>query len=134
MGFVRAFGLLAPDRTPCGRPLPPSDAHALTEIAAGPLTQRELAARLSLDRSTVSRLVDRLEARDWVTRRVHPESRRAVELRLTAEGVRAARELQAARTERFDALMEALPAGRRDEVVEALRQLTQASQQIGAGR
>jgi hypothetical protein len=30
IGFIRAFGLLSNDQTPCGQPMAPSDAHALT--------------------------------------------------------------------------------------------------------
>jgi hypothetical protein len=76
IGFIRAFGLLSSDRTPCGQPMAPSDAHALTEIVSdGGLTQRELVDRLRLDRSSVSRLVDRLAVRGWVERANGPDRR-----------------------------------------------------------
>ncbi|WP_220500084.1 MarR family transcriptional regulator [Thermomonospora cellulosilytica] len=67
--FVRSFGLLQPDRTPCGRPIPPSEAHALGELArAGELRQVDLVCRLRLEKSTTSRLVGQLVSRGWVVR------------------------------------------------------------------
>src|SRR5688572_20466722 len=67
--FVRAFGLHQPDRTPCGTPVPTSEAHAVGELdRAGPLTQGELGRRLRLEKSTVSRLVAQLTRRGWVRR------------------------------------------------------------------
>ncbi|MCA9675706.1 MAG: MarR family transcriptional regulator, partial [Myxococcales bacterium] len=60
--FIRELGVLSPDRTPCGKALAPSEAHALMVLrAAGDgLRQGELAARLGLDKSSASRLVARL--------------------------------------------------------------------------
>ena len=74
MRFVRNFGLHQPDRTPCGQPLPVSEAHALAEIARdGPLRQVELARRLKLQKSSVSRLVTNLAARGWLHRHAADE-------------------------------------------------------------
>lgn len=64
MRFVRHFGLHQPDRTPCGPPLPVSEAHAMVKIAReGRIRQVELARRLRLAKSTVSRLVANLVGR-----------------------------------------------------------------------
>ena len=55
--FVRSFGLHKPDQTPCGQPVAVAEAHALMDLAAfGSMRQGELAARLQLEKSTVSRL------------------------------------------------------------------------------
>ena len=61
--FVRAFGLLAGDQTPCGQPLAPSHAHALLVLLerecvapANALKQQELASALGLDKSSITRL------------------------------------------------------------------------------
>ena len=48
----------------------------------GPLTQRQLADRLSLTSGGTTLLVDRLEQRELVSRRPHPSDRRAVLLEL----------------------------------------------------
>lgn len=131
IGFIRAFGLLSSDRTPCGQPLPPSDAHALTEIVSeGGLTQRELVDRLRLDRSSVSRLVDRLVARGWVERANGPD-RRTVRLLATSAGQQVAADVAGARAKRFAALLEAVPPDRRDDVLDAIRLLTVAAREHG---
>jgi MarR family len=70
VGFVRAFGLHRPDETPCGAPVPVSEAHAVSVLAEhGPLSQTDLARHLALRKSTVSRLVDQVVGR---RRRVRP--------------------------------------------------------------
>lgn len=131
IGFVRAFGLLSSEQTPCGQPMAPSDAHALSELVSeGGLTQRELVDQLHLDRSSVSRLVDRLVARGWVERASGPD-RRTVRLLPTPAGRRVAAEIAGARTKRFAALLDAVPPDRRDAVLDAIRLLTAAAREQG---
>lgn len=52
---------------------------ALAEIAgaSGGVVQRELSQRLGVEEPTIVRLVDALEAQDWVERRAHQSDRRA---------------------------------------------------------
>ena len=100
--FVRAFGLLQPDQTPRGRPVAVSEAHALAELSRdGPLPQHEIGARLRLEKSTVSRLVDQLERRGWLTGSRRSVDGRVVWLALTETGRSAAAEVAAAREARF---------------------------------
>jgi DNA-binding MarR family transcriptional regulator len=87
IALIRAFGLHKPNETPCGKPVSVAEAHALIELSrAETLVQKELASRLRLEKSTVSRLVGLLEGRRWVERSRNPEDGRAVELRLTEVG------------------------------------------------
>lgn len=133
IGFIRAFGLLSGEQTPCGQAMAPSDAHALAEIAAGPLSQRDLVDRLRLDRSSVSRLVDRLVARGWVERSTGADDRRTVRLTLTAAGRKAATQLAEAREQRFAMLLDAVPADHKDTVLDALKLLTDAARTTDGG-
>jgi len=126
VAFVRAFGLHQPERTPCGEPIGVSQAHALTELAEQPLTQAELARRLRLDRSVVSRLADALIDRDWLRRERHPHDQRAVQLVLTAAGERAAARLAGARRARMATLLDAVPPDERQGVLHALDVLTRS--------
>jgi len=93
-GLVRAGGLLEP-HDPSGVRLSLSEVFALGELAdAGTLSQQELADRLGLEKSTVSRLAANLERREWLTRERDPANRRFYRLRLTgarAEGREAGR-------------------------------------------
>lgn len=132
VGFIRAFGLLSTEQTPCGQPLAPSDAHAVTEIAAGPVTQRELVDRLRLERSSVSRLVDRLVSRGWVER-TPGDDRRTVRLTATEAGRNVAGRVAASRGQRFAALLDAVPPGQRDAVLDAIKLLTDAARTTDGG-
>lgn len=126
-GFVRAFGLHQPETTPCGRPIPVSEAHALGELAQeGELRQAELTRRLRLQKSTVSRLVTQLSTRGWVERAPAPEDGRGVVLRLTTAGREAARNLAEARRDRFNRLLASIPAHERAGVLHALDVMVEA--------
>lgn len=60
---------------------------ALRELnSLGPATLNELAAALHLDKSTVSRVVDALERKGYVTRGRHPADGRAVLVETTSAG------------------------------------------------
>ena len=60
---------------------------ALNAITAQPgIDQSSLAAGIGFDTSTIGGVVDRLEARGWVQRRVLPEDRRVRQLFVTAQG------------------------------------------------
>jgi DNA-binding MarR family transcriptional regulator len=127
VAFVRAFGLHRPDRTPCGQAVSVSEAHALMELARSqPATQNELAARLGLEKSTLSRLAGQLEAQGWVARARDPGDGRALRVRLTADGERAARRIGEARREKFVAVLAQIPHEERDAVLRALDVLTEA--------
>lgn len=126
--FVRAFGLHQPDQTPCGQPVPVSEAHAVAELHQhGPLTQLDLARRLRLEKSTVSRIVTQLRDRGWLRRGKRDGDARLVWLELTDAGQHTAIELAAVRARRFTRLLEAIPADRRQSVVDALILLVEAS-------
>jgi DNA-binding MarR family transcriptional regulator len=69
-----------------------SEVFALGELLeAGALTQQDLAWRLGLEKSTVSRLAAGMEVRGWLSRRREPTNRNYYQLRLTAEGQGVAR-------------------------------------------
>jgi DNA-binding MarR family transcriptional regulator len=131
--FIRRFGLLAADRTPCGKPLASSDAHALMLLLdAGEhgILSSTLAARLGVDKSTTSRTCARLTENGHVTAAPSSDDGRAKPLRLTKKGARVARDVQEASRDRFARLLEHVPPRRRADVVEALRDLVSALQKI----
>jgi DNA-binding MarR family transcriptional regulator len=132
VGLIRAFGLHKPERTPCGEPVSVAEAHALMELSREePLVQMELASRLRLQKSTVSRLVGMLERRGWTVRNRSPEDGRAMELRLTEAGRSAAENIAEARRAKFAKVFEALPEDRRGAVLEALEVLEEAMRDGG---
>jgi DNA-binding MarR family transcriptional regulator len=87
MDLVRVAGLLQPDQQLPGHPVSLSQACAIHELDhGGGLSQQELAGRLYLEKSTVSRMVADLERRGLVQRERDPGNRRTYRLRLTDEG------------------------------------------------
>jgi DNA-binding MarR family transcriptional regulator len=132
-GFIRRFGLLAGDQTPCGKPLPPSDAHALMlllDAGAAGLLQGAIARQLGIDKSTASRLVARLTDRGHVEDAAQQADGRARPLRLTRAGVRVATEIDRASRQRFDQVLERIPRRRRRDVVQGLREIVTALEAI----
>ena len=126
-GFVRNFGLHRDNETPCGSPMSVSEAHALTELLGGPLAPSVLADRLCLSRSTVSRLIEKLQERGRILRRRDPTDGRATQIHLSAEGRRAAERVLVSRHARLTRLISNIDASSRSDVVRALQLLAEAS-------
>ena len=127
VAFVRSFGLHKPDQTPCGQPVAVAEAHALMDLATfGSMRQGELAARLRLEKSTVSRLVRQMEARGWIRRNSDRHDGRAVLIRLTRKGRETAGELSRVRQKKFARILAAIPEDKRSMVVEAISILERA--------
>jgi DNA-binding MarR family transcriptional regulator len=80
----RAFSATAYRRLTGG--IPPVQLQALAVLATGDMRMRELAHRLGLATSTVTRLVDRLEAAGLAERRSERPDRRSVLVGLSASG------------------------------------------------
>ena len=130
VAFVRAFGLHQPDETPCGSPVPVSEAHALWVLAdRGPLTQTDLVLHLSLGKSTVSRLVDQLVARGWADRHPSEQDARRRLVQLTPDGARTAAGLARSRAARFARLLDRIPEADRAGVLAALDTLAEAARE-----
>jgi DNA-binding MarR family transcriptional regulator len=127
VALTRAFGWHRPDSTPCGKPVPIAEAHALLELSkTESLTQQALAGAINLRKSTVSRLVANLERRGWIERRRSRTDGRAFEVSLTAGGVQMAADLAVAREARMAGVMAKIPEAQRATVARALQTLIEA--------
>lgn len=126
--FLRRFGLLLQDETPCGQPLPTSHAHALMLLlAAGrSLRQNELGAGLGIDKSNVARLCAQMEEQRHIEQKPHPDDRRARLVCLTAKGQRVGQQVKEASERRFEALLSRIPATKRAAVFAGLAALNEA--------
>jgi DNA-binding CsgD family transcriptional regulator/DNA-binding MarR family transcriptional regulator len=125
---LRRLGALADDKTPCGKDLPVSDAHALQLLRErGPLPQSTLEALLGINKSSVSRLRARLEETGRIEATPARMRGRPISvLALTERGRRLAAELDEASGERFASLLQQIPEGRREQVLAALGDLNAA--------
>lgn len=87
MDLARLGGLLQPDQPDGAHSISVSQAFALHELAAeNQMSQRELAARLRLEKSSVSRLAADLEGDGLIERVRDPDNYRQYRLRLTQRG------------------------------------------------
>ncbi|MEZ5375189.1 MAG: MarR family transcriptional regulator [Acidimicrobiales bacterium] len=133
VGLIHAFGVLRTDSTPCGQPMSVSTAHAVCELATtGPLQQSELADRLGLTTSSVSRLVDQLERKEWAAREADPDEvdKRVRLVRLTERGHDIATTVLAARFARFERLLDKIDPAKHVQVFESLHLLREAADEL----
>ncbi|MFE4871650.1 MarR family winged helix-turn-helix transcriptional regulator [Streptomyces sp. NPDC056682] len=91
---------------------------------SGPAKLAALAATLGVNSSTALRMVERLEGGGLVDRKVNPDNRREVILRLTAAGTDLVREVLDHRHREIAALVSRLPVDVRAGLVVGLRALT----------
>ncbi|MBG0831890.1 MarR family transcriptional regulator [Planomonospora sp. ID67723] len=111
--LVRVGGLLEPQEYG-GLRASLSEVFALGELGeAGTLSQQELAARLGLEKSTVSRLAAGMEGRGWLSRERDPANRRFYRLRLTPQGQDATERIGQEFRRTHAALLEALTPAER---------------------
>jgi DNA-binding MarR family transcriptional regulator len=78
---------------------------ALVTLDAGPLRISELADACGVDVSTMSRLVDRLEARGLIDRETSPDDRRVSLVQASAQGREVQRAMRAWRSEALKQLL-----------------------------
>lgn len=126
-----AHGALEEARRPCGTPLSIPHAYALLELLhhGEPMTVSELAAKLAIDRTNVSRLCVRMEEAGDLDREAHPDDGRARALRLTSKGKRVAQTVDEQSAHHFGRLAKRL-GDDVGEVVAALDRLSRAMTSI----
>jgi DNA-binding MarR family transcriptional regulator len=122
-----AHGALEETRRPCGTPLSIPHAYALLELLrhGEAMTVSELAAKLVIDRTNVSRLCARMEEAGDLERAPHPDDGRARALRLTAKGRKVAQGVDDQSAHHFGRLAKRLGDDVGD-VVSALNRLSDA--------
>ena len=104
--------------------LTPQQAHLLCVLLDGQLGMTELSRILSIERSSLTSMVDRLERRSLVARSPHATDRRACEIGLTSEGRALAHEAHDAFTSRIDARTADLSPAARKTLTAAINQIT----------
>lgn len=129
--FFRRFGALATDSTPCGKPIPLVYAHALMALReGGAMSQQALGEHLCIDKSNVARVCAKLVAAEHATQRASTTDGRSRIVGLTRRGAALAAEVEASSLARFTALLEAIPASRRRDVVASLDLLVVALTEV----
>lgn len=92
----------------------------------GRLTMGQLAARLRLDNSTLSRTIDTLVKRGLVEREREERDRRVVQIQLTDHGRAACRDIHRENDEHCRRVFERIPVSRRASVIRSFELMVQA--------
>ena len=113
LGFMRA--------TLAATGYPPSSVHSIVEIGSREtLTSSELVELLGLEKSSVSRMVRKLIEAGEIEEIPHEDDARSKKLRLTAQGKKTLRAIDAFATKQVDAAMSHLTGEQRQTVSEGI--------------
>lgn len=104
--------------------LTPQQAHLLCILLGGPQGMTDLSRLLSIERSSLTSMVDRLERRSLVARTADPTDRRACQIELTPDGRALAHKAHDGYTTRIEALTEHLSPTTRRTVAAAIATIT----------
>jgi DNA-binding MarR family transcriptional regulator len=127
--FIRIYQFRDRDRIFC-HGISVTQCYALEVLVKdGPLTLNELASRLYLDKSTVSRVVATLENKELIQRKTHADDRRAVHLDVTSGGQELYAGIRWDIEKRDQKLLDGFPPVVRRGMIELLRRLTAAAEE-----
>ncbi len=119
-------GTLVDNRRPCGARLSQTSAYALLELAdGGEMRVSELAKKLAIDRTNVSRLCLRMEKNGELKFSSHPTDGRVKMIELTEEGKRLARNVDISSSKHFSKVVTIL-GDSTQPVIDAIRLLENA--------
>ncbi len=109
----------------CGVTL--AQCHTIVEIGRiGSLSLNDLADLLGLDKSTMSRTVDKLVADGVALRETDQDDRRYIQIRLTAKGLKIYEGIEETMNLYFNRIFSLIPEDKRENLLESLDLLIQA--------
>ena len=127
--LVRKTGILERGEAECCS-ITISQCHALVEVGRkNKLSINQLAEWLGLEKSTVSRSVDKLVGDGLVARQENPEDRRYATLELTERGQEMYLLIEEKMSDYFQQVLSAIPVKKRAHVLDSLEYLTKALEQ-----
>ena len=125
--LIRVYQSMSREQS-CCYDLSVSQCWALEAITDhGPFTMNQLAARLLLDTSTASRVVDALERKGYVDRRRDPEEGRTLQLAPTRAGQKLRERIETDVLTREAGILEGLDPEVRHSVVQVIDELARVA-------
>ena len=101
--------------------------HTIMEIGlAEALSVNELAEKMNLDKSTVSRQVEKLVQEDIIDRITSPKDRRRVHISLTTKGKQIYKTMNQSMNEQFQTAFQQIPAKDLKTFLKVFHQITQS--------
>lgn len=124
--LVRKLGVLERgEASCCGITL--SQCHTIVEIGrAGKMSANRLTEILGVDKSTVSKSIDKLVNQDFLIRDSDPQDGRSLILRLSDKGQLSFAEIEKRAITYFAEVVDGIPDNKREQVIESLQYLAQA--------
>ena len=119
----RFFNQLMRENLSCG-PVTVQQSYTLEALADSPKSMNELATIVALHQSTLTRIVEKLEKKEYVRRVRKPGNQRTVEVQLTESGKNLFESLDCECSHLIAKMIEAIPEKKRETVVESLEILT----------
>lgn len=122
--MVRHLGML---NAACGDlPLSPVQAHALLEIGNQPQTIKDLASKLSIDKSNASRAIKHLVDKNLAQSQIHPRDNRCLVVQLTPAGKKLLFKLDTQQNQLFQEILAQLTPAQTQQIEQALMLYNQA--------
>lgn len=124
--LVRNLGILEKsDAGCCGVTIP--QCHAIVEIGrANDISLNELAEILTLDKSTMSRTINKLVEDNLVIRKSHLEDRRYITIRLTEKGIEIFRTIENSMNKYYENIFMSISEDKREQILDSLQVLIEA--------
>jgi len=120
--LARFFNQLMREQLGCG-PVTVQQCYTLEALMFGPRSMKSLAAEVALHQSTLTRVVEKLEKQDLVSRRRPADNQRKVEVQITETGRQIYRLLDEAGSQMISDLLDHIPRERRAAIVDAMEEV-----------
>jgi DNA-binding MarR family transcriptional regulator len=128
ISFCRMFSSFEREEICCGT-VSSAQCVLLQTLLEGEWDVSSLASHTRVTKGAMTRLVDGLEARDWVTRAKAEDDARRVLVGLTAGGRKDAKRLNALTERSIATVFERIPKEDRDTVIRSVRLLRKAAEE-----
>ncbi|MEG6586295.1 MarR family winged helix-turn-helix transcriptional regulator [Dendrosporobacter sp. 1207_IL3150] len=125
--MIRQLGLLENTQSFCSSDCTFTQCHTIIEVGKDTNSSlNDLAARLKVDKSAMSRTVDELVKKGLVFREQDPNDRRYIRISLTSLGLQKFEDIDAKSRSIFEQLLQTMPAEEHDVVIKGLQLFSEA--------
>jgi len=120
--LARFINQLMREQLFCG-PVTVQQCYTLEALIDGPKSMSALAAEVALHQSTLTRIVEKLEKQNLLSRRRKEDNQRAVEVQITEAGKQVHALLETQSSQMISQLLDLIPQNRRVAVVDSIEEL-----------
>jgi DNA-binding MarR family transcriptional regulator len=128
IAFCRMFSVFEREEICCGT-VTPAQCVLLQTLRSGEWDVSSLAAQTRVTKGAMTRLIDGLEKRGWVSRDQSSHDGRRFVVSLTADGNRQSKRLVELTEKSIATILSRVPEDERDQVIRSLHLLRQAAEQ-----